>query len=40
MCFMKLIRLIMLTEIIRCSKKKVKLTHVFSVRKSEFFALN
>jgi len=30
----------MLMKIIRYSKKKVKLTQVFSARKSELFALN
>jgi hypothetical protein len=40
MYIMKLIGLITLTEIIRYSKKKIKLTQVFSVRKSEVFALN
>jgi len=34
MCIMKLFRLIILTEIIRYSKKKVKLTYKFSVRES------
>jgi len=40
MYIIKLIRLIMLMKIIRYSKKKVKLTQVFSARKSELFALN
>jgi len=40
MYIIKFIRLIILTEITRYSKKKVKLTQVFSARKSELFALN